>query len=86
MMVRGLQSALEPGHSVTVTDVLATGAIRVILIPLSVFERYANTSFQLPLIPEIGTFPQQDLGDRDAITFGEQMPRAIVPQVTTSSR
>lgn len=79
LAMRGLQSALEPGHSVKVVDVLATGPTRVILIPFSMVTRYPP-NLELPLVPEIGTFPQQDLGDRDAITFGEQMPRVKVPQ------
>ena len=77
LAMRGLQSALEPGHSVKVVDVLATGPTRVILIPFSMVTRYPP-NLELPLVPEIGTFPQQDLGDRDAITFGEETPRAIV--------
>ncbi|HEU4887305.1 MAG TPA: hypothetical protein VFV49_05420 [Thermoanaerobaculia bacterium] len=72
---RGLQSAVTPGHSVTIPDVLATGPIRVILIPVSMAVRYGS-NIELPLVPEIGTFPQQDLGDRVAVTFGEQTPRA----------
>jgi hypothetical protein len=66
---RGIQSALTPGHSVTIPDILATGPIRVIMIPVSMFMRYSPGT-ELPLVPEIGTFPQQDLGDRAAITFG----------------
>jgi hypothetical protein len=79
LAMRGIQSALEPGHSVKVVDVLATGPTRVILIPFSMVTRYPP-NVELPLVPEIGTFPQQDLGDRDAITFGEQMPRVRTPR------
>jgi hypothetical protein len=80
-----LQSPLQPGHSVVIPDILATGPIRVILVPGLMTLQYPE--IELPHVPEMGTFPQQDLGDRDTITFGGQTPRAITaPPVSPSSR
>ncbi len=66
-MSNDFQSALRPGWSTIVPDVLETGPIRVILIPGSVIERHPDA--EMPFIPEAGSLPQQELGDRDAITF-----------------
>lgn len=71
---RGLQPSLKPGASMTVADVLATGPIRVILVPFSMAMRYMSPRIELPLVPEIGTFPQQDLGEKTAVVFGELYP------------
>lgn len=67
LQTRRLQSSLHPGRSLLIPDILATGPIRVILIPGEMMLRYPNIA--LPLVPELGSLPQQDLGDRNAITF-----------------
>jgi hypothetical protein len=75
---RGLQSSLMPGHSTTVADILATGPIRVILVPFSMAARYTGR-VELPLVPEIGTFPQMDLAEAEVVVFGQDHPRATTP-------
>jgi hypothetical protein len=72
---RGLQPSLMPGHSTTVADILATGPIRVILVPFSMAARYTGR-VELPLVPEIGTFPQMDLAEGEVVVFGQENPRA----------
>lgn len=82
---RGLQPSLMPGHSMVVQDILASGPTHVILVPFSMAGRYPR--IELPLVPEIGTFPQQELGDRATVTFDEKTPRAKgAPQALPSSR
>lgn len=84
-MRRRMQGVLAPGHVATIPDVLVTGPVRVILVPFSVMAAHPNV--ELPMIPEMGSLPQQDLGDRGAVTFGGRTPRAITaPPASTSSR
>jgi hypothetical protein len=71
---RRQQASLEPGHSVIVADILQTGPIRVVFVPFSLMARHPR--IQLPMLPELGGLAQQELGARDAITFGAQTPRA----------
>lgn len=66
---RGLDFTLSPGMTRSVPQVLETGPIRVMLIPLSMLQRYGGAPIELPLVPEASSLPQQDLGARDAVTF-----------------
>jgi len=70
MHSRHLQSALLPGWTATIPDVLETGPITVILVPGSFMEQFPPESqIQLPLVPSVGSLPRQQLGERDTVTF-----------------
>jgi hypothetical protein len=66
---RGLDFTLSPGMTRSVPQVLETGPIRVVLIPLSMLQRYGGSPIELPLVPEAASLPQQELGARAAVTF-----------------
>ena len=69
LMRRRIQSLLLPGATLNIPDVLETGPISVILVPLDVWRNYEGTRIEMPLIPEFGSFPRQRLDSSNTITF-----------------
>lgn len=59
---------LRPGRSVVISDILQTGAIKVILVTEAGALRH-SPQVELPLVPEFRVFPRQDLGTADTIVF-----------------
>ncbi|HUP46257.1 MAG TPA: hypothetical protein VM779_12170 [Thermoanaerobaculia bacterium] len=69
LMQRRIQSILRPGWTVHIPDILETGPITVIFVPVSAMAPYRNPRVELPLVPEFGSFPRQRLGDDDNVIF-----------------
>lgn len=66
---RDSDTSLDPGQTARILDIYATGPIRVILVPWEIVERYSPQNIEPPFVPELGSLPQQDLGEREAIVF-----------------
>jgi len=56
---------LRPGATLHVADILTTGAIEVILIPMNAYQ----SNRELPFVPEAPAFPRKELGTNNAIIF-----------------
>lgn len=64
-----VQPSLRPGWTATIPDVVESGPISVILVPLSTASHYTDPQIQLPLVPEMASFARRPLGNSEGVEF-----------------